>query len=84
MAGGIAGLLLAGSLVVGIAPVAADGNGVDVPEGHMQNQQEDRDVAPDTHLSITSVTIEPAVSFSGVAAPLNDGARFVEDLNDKT
>jgi hypothetical protein len=89
---GLAGALLASSLVAGIAPVAADGNGADGPDGHIDNLQADRDLTYDTPLAITSVTTDPVVSINGAMAPptaavlppLNDGARFVEDLNDHT
>lgn len=79
----IAGALLVGSLVAGIAPVAADG-GADNQDGRIQNQSEDRDVAAtDTHLSITSVTVAPVASLDiPVMAPLDNEARFIEGKDD--
>jgi hypothetical protein len=80
LAVGIAGVLLASSLVAGIAPVAADDGGAGVQgdaPSHERLEGGDR-VITDTHFSITSVMIAPAVSFDAVP-PLGDETRYITE-----
>ncbi len=68
LAAGVAGVVLGIALVVGVGPVAADG---DPSEPHDVNVGKDATgMASDTHITITEVVTPPVVSNDTTAAPV--------------